>query len=221
VPHRDGTDQVESAERDAAAAQLRRDGLGYRDIAARQGISTAAAFYRVERALRATRREPGEQILQLERERLDRLEAEAVDVLQAEHLVVSAGRIITDGDGVPLVDHAPRLAAVRTLLAIAERRARLLGLDAPTRTELTVATLDEVDREIAELQLELDRRHALAAGSTPPLPFPEAPAGPSGPDAGAVADAVVAGLTAAGMDPDQVDLERVAAAVETALGGQP
>ena len=46
--------------------------------------------------------------------------------------------------------------AIDRVLRIMERRARLLGLDAPTRTE--AVTIDAIDREIARLSAELVQR---------------------------------------------------------------
>ena len=52
-----------------------------------------------------------------------------------------AGNVIMDDDDQPkfvrLRDYAIKLAAMDRLLKIGERRARLLGLDAPTKTALT------------------------------------------------------------------------------------
>lgn len=55
--------------------------------------------------------------------------------------------------------------AVDRLLAIQERRARLLGLDAPLRQTVTVVTEDTVDAEIARLQSELRERSGRQVGA--------------------------------------------------------
>ncbi len=54
----------------------------------------------------------------------------------------------------PLRDRAPVLAAIDRLLKIEERRAKLLGLDAPVRAELI--TIDAIEAEVARLAAELD-----------------------------------------------------------------
>jgi hypothetical protein len=89
----------------------------------------------------------------LELARLDALQGRTWAVMEREHVTVSHGKIIRGEDGKPLRDDGPLLAAVDRLLKIAERRARLLGLDAPTRTELI--TLDQVDAEIKRLTEEM------------------------------------------------------------------
>lgn len=55
----------------------------------------------------------------------------------------------------PLDDDAPVLAACMTLLKIAERRAKLLGLDAPVKKILEVESGDGVDERIAGLLAKL------------------------------------------------------------------
>jgi hypothetical protein len=49
---------------------------------------------------------------------------------------VSHGKVVEDPAGGPLEDSAPRLAAIDRLLRVEERIAKLMGLDAPTRSEI-------------------------------------------------------------------------------------
>ena len=133
------TRTADTAERDAAACRLRTQGLSYRAIATQLGMAGPSnAHQAVERALKATVAEPADQVRQLELDRLDALWAAAWAVLEREHVVVNSGEIVIDTrneDGLPLLDDAPVLKAVQTLLKVAERRAKLLGLDAPTKIE--------------------------------------------------------------------------------------
>jgi hypothetical protein len=79
-------------------------------------------------------------------------------VLDRTHYVVQAGRVVTH-NGVDLVDDGPTLQVLDRLIRLSETKRRLLGLDAPTRTETKVIpTLSEVDAEIQELTAELNRR---------------------------------------------------------------
>lgn len=126
----------ESAERDAEAARLRGRGLSYRAIAAELGVDVHTAHDAVDRALRAIVQEPAEQVRKLELDRLDRLYEAAISVLEREHVTVSQGKIIYKGDA-PLLDDGPVLQAIDRLLRIQERRAKLLGLDAATKTEVS------------------------------------------------------------------------------------
>jgi hypothetical protein len=62
--------------------------------------------------------------------------------------------VVRGEDGEPVLDDAPVLAAIDRLLRIQERRARLLGLDAPTRSRIEVVD-DDVARMLVE-QLEAE-----------------------------------------------------------------
>jgi hypothetical protein len=88
-------------------------------------------------------------------------------VLERNHVTVSHGRIIRGENEEPLLDDGPVLTAIDRLLKIQERRAKLLGLDAPARHE--VVTLDALDTEIARLSAELGR---TAPGEAPAVAGP-------------------------------------------------
>lgn len=149
---------VETAKRDAEAAQLRADGKTYDQIAAELGFSDRSLARRsVERALAAIVQEPADELRRLELLRLDAMWVEAVKVMTTEHITVSQGRVV-ERDGVPIKDDAPTLAAIDRLLKIMERRAKLVGLDSATKVE--VLSVDLIDREIAKLTAELGRTQA-------------------------------------------------------------
>lgn len=144
-----------TAERDAEAARLRSKGWQYPRIAAQLGFKHRAdAYNAVQRVLKETVREAGDEIRTLELERLDALYAAASDVLEREHVTVSNGRVV-DLLGTPLPDDGPVLAAIDRLLKIQERRARLLGLDAPTKQAISItperaAALEQLVEELGE-----------------------------------------------------------------------
>lgn len=144
---------VDTAQRDARAAELRRDGANYQEIADRLGFSDRSrARQAVERALAATVAEPAAELRALELARLDEMWRHAWAVLKREHVAHSNGRVV-HLDGKPLVDDGPVLNAIDRLLRIQERRAKLLGLDAPTRVESI--TIDQIESEISRLSAEL------------------------------------------------------------------
>jgi cell division septal protein FtsQ len=108
----------------------------------------------VSKVLRDTVQEAGDELRALELARLDRLEIAANEVLEREHVTVSNGRIVVLGES-PLPDDAPVLAAIDRLLKIQERRARLLGLDAPTKQNISIsperaAALEQLAEELGE-----------------------------------------------------------------------
>lgn len=145
---------ADSAQRDAEACQLRGRGVTYDEIATQLGFADRSkARQAVERALDQTIREPAEELRMLELQRLDELWRRAWAILEREHQVVQLGKVVRDVNGQAVVDHGPTLQAIDRLLKIQERRAKLLGLDAPTKFE--GITMDRLDSEIARLSQEL------------------------------------------------------------------
>lgn len=157
---------LEGAERDAEACRLKSRGLSYRAIAEQLGYADHSCARRgVERALAETVAEPAAELRQLELMKLDAMERAVLDVLEREHVKVNDGEVVKV-DGKTLIDDAPVLQAVDRLIKIGERRAKLLGLDAPKRLE--VITLDAIDAEIARLTTELERRIAAELDGVDP-----------------------------------------------------
>lgn len=110
---------IEAAERQAKALTLRKAGLSFEQIANQLGYADAASAYNaVKAALEKTLQEPAQELRDLECARLDAM-------LMGLWKEASTGRWL----------------AVDRVLAIMDRRAKLLGLDAPTKqhTEQTVA----------------------------------------------------------------------------------
>jgi hypothetical protein len=145
---------VQQVDRDARAVELRRQHMNYRQIAAHLGLSTSNAYQAVQRGLADTVAETNDEVRRQEVERLDDLARAALTVLTKTHIVVSQGRVVLDPNtDEPLIDDGPILQALDRLLKIQERRAKLLGLDAPAKVE--VLTLNTIDEEIRRLSAEL------------------------------------------------------------------
>lgn len=162
------------AQRDAEATRLRARGHTYVEIAVELGYADhAGARKAVQRALVATVAEPAEEVRALQLEQLDRLALAAWAVLERAHVTVSHGKIILDEADQPLLDDGPVLAAIDRLLKIQERRAKLLGLDAPARHE--VVSLDALDAEIERLSAELGRTPTVEAPAGEGAPSGETP----------------------------------------------
>jgi hypothetical protein len=93
------------------ALRLRKAGMGYESIASKVGYSNAGAAYKaVQAALKATIQEPADDVRTLEIERLDRL-------------MLALWKLALEGES----------DAIDRVLKIMDRRAKLLGLDAPTK----------------------------------------------------------------------------------------
>lgn len=152
------TRNINTAERDAEAARLRSQGLTYPEIAERLGWRHKGdAHNAVTRALKAVVREPAEQLIAIELDRLDTrerklndLEEKVQGILERKHVTVSHGRVVKLDDGEPIEDDVIALQAGDRLLKIdaardriAERRAAITGINAPTRVSVDATKLGE------------------------------------------------------------------------------
>lgn len=150
--------RADVAARRADVLRLRIQHRPYAEIAAELGISASTARTDYQRGLEAyvaEQRASAATARERELAKLDALELEAWKVLTARHLSVSNGQVVTveqaDGSVEQLLDDGPVLAAMDRLLKVATRRARLLGLDAPVKVEVS----DAVDQAIMKLAGEL------------------------------------------------------------------
>lgn len=132
------------AERRARAFELRKMGLPYRVIGAQLGISAGRAHDDVTIAMKALL--PVEEVEEVRQQECDRL----------DHLMVVAMSIAGDDAARPDL----RLVAVDRVLAIQQRRSKLLGLDMPTKLEHSGEVT--VTQQAAVLVDELARRRRSA-----------------------------------------------------------
>ena len=187
---------IRQAERRAEVLRLRLDGLSLQAIGDRMGIRADSVHDIITRALRAMTQDPSQELLTLELARLESLYAEAMNAVRAFTPVLHNGRIVqipvidSNGQtvkdpesGEPLTcvaqDRQPVLAGIACAIRISERRAKLLGLDAPIRaqTNLTV-TNDEPERDLSKLSLDElqqleDLMRKATAADTALLPTPQ------------------------------------------------
>jgi hypothetical protein len=170
------TRTVDNAKRDADAATLRAKGRTFDQIAAEMSYASRGKAY--EAVMRAYADIPYEQVEEARRldlERLDRLIEQAWAVMEREHVTVSQGRVVgkqtgwkrdpdtgetlRDSEGQPIpeytdiLDDGPLLAAIREIRGLLERRAKIIGYEAPARHE--VLTIDAIDAEIRDLKKQL------------------------------------------------------------------
>ncbi len=145
------TRRVKAHERHLQALELRKAGATFQQIATQLGYADAAGAHKaVMSALRATLREPADELRTLEAERLD-----ALQLALWKRALAGEERAV---------------ARVVNLMA---RRARLLGLDAPQRSELS-ALIDTVSARDLNLKgltdaelIELDRLIAKLDATAP------------------------------------------------------
>lgn len=133
-----------------------RDGMTISAVARELGYSDAYIRKMYAKALKAIIEQPAQEVRKMELERLDFTLNCVMRVLQRTHWLVNSGAVVkdvvVDTEGNPILDEngkpkiirledtAPVLAAVDRVLKIAERRAKLLGLDLPTKVALTDPT---------------------------------------------------------------------------------
>lgn len=178
-PNRDGRGKfartVENAERDAEACRLKSRGRTYQQISDELGYGARQNAHRaVQQALAAIPALSAEESRRLQLDQLDYMTDRVLAVLERNHLTVTqGGTIVKDPvSGEPLIDDGPVLHAVDRLVRIQERMAKLRGLDAPTRHEVTLDYLDaQIAETAAEIAAELARR--TEAGETDPVEEPE------------------------------------------------
>lgn len=161
LPRRD-TLTSKSRDRDNEAMRLRALGWSLEDICLRlnMGDDTRRAAAAIKRALLITARFAAEEHRLIELAGLDELEATIWREMKARHVLVSNGRVMRDPDtDEPLADDRFILECTDRILRIKERRARMMGTDAPTRSE--VFTVDSVDSEIARLEEEVRKAREI------------------------------------------------------------
>lgn len=136
---------VDSADKAAAAAELRRQGRTYDQIAAELGYADRSGAWRAVATARAeVIREPAEGLIAVEKAELDRLYLAAMEVLERDHIHVSNGRVVRDADGTPILDDGPKLAAINAARQVRESYRKLTGLDQPAKQEISGGVKYEV-----------------------------------------------------------------------------
>lgn len=172
------------AERRARVLAMRIEQVPYADIARQLGVSEYVAEKDYQRAVEARGAALDAQrdlAIAAEMAKLDALERAAWEVLRREHITVQHGKVVRINRK-PLIDDAPVLQAIDRLLKIAERRARLRGLDAPTKVEVDDARRAEIEAYAAELAAWVASVEQGRAGDAPGGPAAgEGSADPEGP----------------------------------------
>lgn len=159
----------------AAVMEGRIKGWSFPRCAMELGISQGWAYKLYKDAMRQIV-EPGvKEVRDLELARLDGMVEECYNILNSEFYLVNGGKVVrdvvVDDDGKVVLDddqqpkfmrvrdYHIKLAAVDRLVKLSERRARLLGLDAPTKTALTDPT-GEKEAELVQFYLPDNGRDA-------------------------------------------------------------
>jgi hypothetical protein len=131
------SEKEDAARRDQRIMQMRREGCTFQAIGDELGCTRQYVHERYTALLKEVAGHEVAEYRREQEERLDGLLRKAHEVLERRHITVSNGQIVRL-DGHPLEDDGPVLSAIDTILKIEARRAKLLGMDAPAKTDLNV-----------------------------------------------------------------------------------
>lgn len=141
------------AERRTRVLAMRVEQRPYAEIARELLITEEVARQDYQRAVEARKADldaKREAAIAIEEAKLDALEQAVWEVLRREHIVVQHGKVVYLKRK-PMIDDDPVMRAADRLIKIAERRAKLKGLDAPAKLEVTA----EVDEQIIAFARDL------------------------------------------------------------------
>lgn len=134
--------RIEVAVRRAKVLEMRAAGYTLQEIADLVGLPSKSQVANdirraLESAIEAEKLSVGQYRTQ-QLQQLDHMLSAAAAVSRTVHYAHSGGKIVQGPDGGWLVDTAPQMAAVRTMLRVVERQARILGLDAPVKVQADI-----------------------------------------------------------------------------------
>ncbi len=128
-----GPEKIANAQRNAKIMTMRAEGATFQAIAAEVGISRQRVHQIVAEMIAEIPAASTEQYRTEMLERLDRIKSEAAKLAFAE------SRVTYDEDGSERADHGPKLAALREMRSAEAQIAKLLGLDAPVKSEVAAS----------------------------------------------------------------------------------
>ena len=158
--HRKGMTE-ERRHRAARALELRRDFVPYRDIATKLGVSLRTAYDDVQKALEEITREPAEDVLKMELERLG-----SMHLRLASEIARVTGQLKQGGEiDLRAVDQVRKL--IDSQVRVSERRAKLLGLEVQ-RQEVTFDSADAIVEQLGTiLHTPVEDLVGMVEGDTP------------------------------------------------------
>lgn len=131
---------------DWRAWDLRCQHLTYREIGAELGIDPSTAYDAVSRAAQMIPTDCAAEMKPAMLDEMDRTSCHLWGVVER-----------------PWSDDGPGLQAIAQLFRTQERKARLMGLDAPTRRAVDVITHDALMQAVANLEADIARKEAELA----------------------------------------------------------
>jgi hypothetical protein len=142
------TTPEQRAEQQAECLKLKLAGWRQDQIAEQLGLPEQTVSMRIKKALNSMVQPAAEELRKEEIARLDKY-------LKALDEVIEHGAVTHDQKGNSYVDEAKRSQAISTAVRVAERRAKLLGIDMPQQIDVKHEHIGSVEAEIAKLAAEL------------------------------------------------------------------
>jgi hypothetical protein len=130
--------QVEVAELTARILDAKNHGLTFLQIAAREGISNGYTYKLYLAGLHDIPRESADELREKQLTRIHAQREVLQQIVDRAHVTVNQGRVISTDDGELVIDDGPVMAAVDRLIKLDDQEARLLGLNAPVKTQTDV-----------------------------------------------------------------------------------
>jgi hypothetical protein len=156
-PHRSKAQRAELARQ---AFELKILGRTYHDIGIEIGVPRATVFELVQEEISARVSPKVEQYRELQLAEIDK----AIEILwpmaETPAIITQMGKIVYDQNGETIPDTESQMKALDRIQRLIERRAKLLGLDAPAKTDLKVTQQSEQDLEIKQLIEQMNNQNS-------------------------------------------------------------
>jgi transposase-like protein len=157
--NRIGATEEERADLRNRAYQRRLEGATYSDIAKELGVSAPTVKTLCQEYIDHITLPQAEQYRKIEADKLSIAEQVAWKILRDNHITIQHGKVVMLNDE-PIADPEPVFKAIATVLKISERRAKLLGLDMPVKTETEVKVSTPIDQSVEAMLREMEQRKA-------------------------------------------------------------
>lgn len=152
-----GCSNLTSQLRDQKSVQLKALHWSLTDICRELGYpSETEAHYGIQRGIAAAARFVQDEARSLEEAGLNELELRLWRLMDMPMPMVNHGQVVRGSDGQPIQDLRFQLDVTDRIAKIKAQRAKLRGLNAPTRTE--IISIDLVEAEIMRLESEVRGR---------------------------------------------------------------
>lgn len=156
---RDGKTSKQRLAEGEAILSDRNAGMHVSEMCAKYGLSPATVYRRIDEAIAARVAPTVDAYREQMNAHLDDLAREWNRQLDVGSVIVTQG---TDSENLAMVERglAIRAAALAGMLKVTERRARLMGTDAPVRVDATVTHTTPIDTAVADLVAQVERAAA-------------------------------------------------------------